>query len=99
VTFAPETGERVASGRTDSDGRFTLGTFSASDGAIIGKHRVSIKAHGPARDPKPGEGSGMPGDKVPGDPIIPTKYFAPDTSGLTHEVKRGRNFVELELKE
>jgi hypothetical protein len=99
VTFAPEDGGRVASGRTDANGRFTLGTFSTGDGAIIGKHRVSVRAHGPERDPKPGEGSGMPGDKVPGDALIPTKYFAAETSGLTYEVKHGSNHADLELKD
>jgi hypothetical protein len=55
---------------------------------------------GPDRPPKPGEtGSGMPGEMMPGDPTIPTKYFAPDTSGLTHEVKPGSKPIELELKD
>ena len=101
ISFTPVEGAtRAATGLTDSDGRFTLGTFSTSDGALPGNYRISIIARGPDRPPKPGEtGSGMPGEMMPGDPIIPTKYFAPDTSGLTHEVKPGSNQVELNLKD
>jgi hypothetical protein len=97
VTFTPGEGKRAATGRTDAAGRFTLGTFSINDGALVGKHRVSVMARGPDRPAKPGEGSGMPGETVPGDPIIPTKYFSPDSSGLAHEVVRGSNHVELSL--
>jgi len=99
VSFAPEGGGRVATGRTDASGRFTLGTFSIDDGAIVGKHRVSIVALGPDRPAKPGEGSGMPGETVRGEPRIPAKYFSPDTSGLVQEVKPGSNSVEIALKE
>jgi hypothetical protein len=101
VSFTPAQGAgRAAAGLTDDNGNFTLGTYSTSDGALPGSYRISIIAHGPDRPLKPGEvGSGMPGETMPGDPIIPTKYFAPDSSGLTHEVKPGRNHVELELKD
>jgi hypothetical protein len=61
---------------------------------------VSVIARGPERAPKPGESlTGMPGEMMPGEPSIPTKYFAPDTSGLTFEVKRGSNHAKLELKD
>ena len=100
VSFVPrDASSRAAAGLTDSNGRFTLGTFSTNDGAIIGKYKVGIIAHGPARPAKPGEGSGMPGETVPGPPTIPQKYFAPETSGLVHEVKPGSNTVELTLKD
>jgi hypothetical protein len=100
VSFVPSEGStRAAEGLTDGNGHFTLGTFAASDGAIIGKYKVGVIAHGPARPAKPGEGSGMPGETVPGPPTIPMKYFAPETSGLVQEVKPGRNIVELTLKD
>ncbi|TWT97638.1 hypothetical protein Pla108_17900 [Botrimarina colliarenosi] len=38
----PET--RAASGRLDSEGRFTLSCFEKNDGAIPGVHKVSITA-------------------------------------------------------
>lgn len=101
VSFWPVEGTgRAASGFTDSNGRFKLGTLSADDGAAPGQYRVSVIARGPDRPLKPGEvGSGMPGEKMPGDPIIPLKYFAPDSSGLTFEVKRGSNRADFELAE
>jgi hypothetical protein len=101
VSFTPAEGAaRAAAGLTDSNGYFTLGTFSTNDGALIGKYRISVIARGPDRPPKAGEtGSGMPGEMMPGDPVIPTKYFAPDSSGLTHEVKPGSNRVDLDLKD
>jgi hypothetical protein len=101
VSFTPTEGDsRAAEGLTDSDGRFTLRTFATNDGALPGKYRISVIARGPNRLPKAGEtGSGMPGEMMPGDPTIPLKYFTPDTSGLTHEVTRGSNRVDLELKD
>jgi len=101
VSFTPAEGAtRAAAAITDDSGYYTLGTFSIKDGAIPGKYRVSIIARGPDRPPKPGEtGSGMPGEMMPGDPAIPTKYFAPDSSGLTFEVKRGSNPANFDLKD
>jgi hypothetical protein len=100
VSFVPsDPSRRAAEGLTDTSGRFTLGTFSASDGAIVGKYKIGVIANGPPRPAKPGEGSGMPGETVPGEPSIPKKYFSPETSGLEHEVKSGRNSVELTLKD
>ena len=100
VSFVPsDASSRAAEGLTDASGRFTLGTFSPNDGAIVGKYKIGVIANGPARPAKPGEGSGMPGETVPGEPIVPTKYFSPETSGLEHEVKSGRNTVELTLKD
>jgi hypothetical protein len=99
VSFTPVEGDRrAATGLTDDDGRYTLETFAPGDGALVGHYRVSIIARGPDRPPRPGEmGSGMPGEMMPGDPVIPTKYFAPDSSGLTFEVKPGKNQADFEL--
>jgi len=99
VSFTPVEGTGLAaSGLTDSNGHYTLGTRSASDGAAPGKYRVAVIARGPERPAKPGEGSGMPDEKVPGDPVIPVKYFAPDSSGLTFEVKGGSNRFDIKLE-
>lgn len=99
VSFTPAEGtSRAATGLTDDNGYYKLGTFSSNDGALPGKYRVAIIARGPDRAPKPGEtGSGMPGEMMPGDPAIPVKYFAPDSSGLTFEVKKGSNTADFEL--
>lgn len=99
VSFTPAEGvSRAATGLTDDNGYYKLGTFSSNDGALPGKYRVAIIARGPDRPPKPGEtGSGMPGETMPGDPLIPVKYFAPDSSGLTFEVKKGSNAADFDL--
>jgi hypothetical protein len=41
VTFVP-TKSRPASGTTDAQGHFTLQTFSAGDGVVLGEHAVCI---------------------------------------------------------
>jgi len=99
VTFTPESaGGNPATGRTDTNGHYSLSTPPKGEGASPGKYKVHIIARGPDRPPKPGEtGSGMPGEMMPGDPIIPQKYFAPDSSGLTFEVKRGSNRANFDL--
>ena len=98
VTFTPLEGANPASGFTDASGRFTLQTYSNNDGALIGKHRVSIIARGPARPLRPGEiGSGMPGEMTPGEPVIPVKFFAPESSGLEREVTPGKNEMTIDI--
>ena len=98
VTFNPGSDARAATALTDADGRYTLGTYSISDGAVHGKHRVTIVARGAERPLKPGErGSGIPGEMMPGEPVIPKKYFTPETSGLEFEVVRGKNVCDLTL--
>jgi hypothetical protein len=102
VSFIPTSGEQIAMGITDPQGKFTLRTFELADGAIVGPHKVQIIARGPDRPLKPGEagGSGLPGEMVPGDPTIPTKYFDAQTSGLTFTVtKAGPNMPTFDLKD
>jgi hypothetical protein len=100
VSFTPAEGATpAANGITDEDGGFTLSTFGINDGALPGNYRVAVIARGPDRPPRPGEmGSGMPGEMMPGEAIIPTKYFARDSSGLTYEVKPGKNQADFDLK-
>ena len=99
VNFAPVAGGAIATGQTDASGKFQLGTMSINDGALVGKHKVSVVARGPNRPLRPGEvGSGMPGDTAPGDPLIPVKFFDPQSSGLEREVVRGANDIQLKLE-
>jgi hypothetical protein len=96
VRFVPGAG-RAAEGKIQSDGTFTLGTFGKSDGALVGKHQVVIIAYEPSRR----AGGGPPDFRVPSPkikPLVPMKYMAPGTSGLTFEVKPGTNHAELDLK-
>ena len=43
VTFYPEQG-RPSTGRIGDDGTYTLTTFDDGDGALLGKHRVTIRS-------------------------------------------------------
>lgn len=96
VVFAPDSGQRVATGKTNEEGWFELGTFGADDGAIIGPHRVTVISRAPVQ-----EGGGMPGSPTalkPTEAVIPEKYLAPETSGLTAEVTEdGENYFEFKL--
>lgn len=42
VTFTPSAGGRPGMGTTDSSGKFTLMTYEAGDGAVIGQHKVTV---------------------------------------------------------
>ena len=99
VTFTPDSSAgKPAAGRTDESGHYSLSTDTKGEGANPGKYKVHIIARGPERPPKPGEAiTGMPGEMMPGDPLIPQKYFAADSSGLTFEVKRGSNTANFDL--
>lgn len=43
VWFYPAVG-RPATGQIEADGRYTLGTFTRDDGALLGSHRVVIES-------------------------------------------------------
>ncbi len=86
VVFMPETpGLLPASGLTDASGRYELMSTAPGDGVAVGKHRVTVTARGLAKELAEGE---LPSQFFEdGPPLIPEKYFQPDTSGLTAEVK------------
>jgi hypothetical protein len=72
------------------NGEFQLGTNAASDGALVGIHKVAVIA----QEPSQGGPEGKPGKL-----LVPEKYTNPTSSGLTIEVKSGEtNTPTLELK-
>ena len=104
VGFTPAEGGRPATGTTDASGKFTLTTFEKGNGALPGRHTVTIsktKTTGAQGDPMAGQGGeqGAPagptlsGPMRPGQQtvewLIPQKYSNPKTSGLSCEVKSG----------
>lgn len=42
VAFIAEGAPRYGIARTDAEGRFILGTFQPGDGALVGRHRVTV---------------------------------------------------------
>lgn len=110
ITFHHETG-RPAVGEIGSDGTYTLTTFDAGDGALVGAHRVAIQATrvgtGSLAAPRSLEAElelsrkGAPGGKVlvagKVEWLVPEKFSRPDTSGLARTVGRGANEINFDL--
>lgn len=91
VMFIPSGGGPPATGEIQPDGSYSLKTYDPEDGAVVGKHAVTISAielatgspEDPASDPKL---------------LVPTKYSSSKMSGLTAEVSDGENAVDFELE-
>lgn len=97
VVFHPRDGisesRRVAAGTTDTKGRFRLTTVKPGDGAVAGQFFVTVEKT-TVVDPgavavPPDEFGAFPlgADPSTAKPLIPKKYFSPESSGLTAEVK------------
>jgi hypothetical protein len=76
-------------GKIQPDGSFKLS-------AAVGECQVTIEQREPGQpDPK----APPPGVLLPGKNLLPEKYAATHTSGLTFDVKPGTNKVDFDLKE
>lgn len=93
VQFVPAAG-RAASGKIGSDGTYTLGTFGASDGALIGPHKVAVIAYEAGSDSRPAYEIRNSTIKA----LVPQKYLAVGTSELAFDVKPGDNQADFDLK-
>ena len=96
VAFIPDSKGMVASGTTDSYGKFTLMTSKPGDGAMVGTYKVAISF---VPDGIP-EMPGLPGTEKPLPPSpIPVKYADGNTSGLTKTVEKdaSKNDFTFEL--
>jgi len=109
IKFDADGQERAAFGRTDDQGNYKLTTFGSNDGAVEGKHSVSITKYQPPQEsvaveadtespeyvpPGLNEGEKMPELKNE----IPDKYAKPETSGLVVMVNSdGENKLDFEL--
>ena len=91
VVFQPLSG-RIAKGVVE-DGKFTLGTYKTADGAVLGRHRVSVTA----RKALEGEEPGALGLPLFGPSLIPERYGDSASSGLAFEVTSGDNVFHIEL--
>jgi len=102
VMFQPEQG-RPAVATTGPDGSYRLTTFVAGDGALLGRHRVTIQATrvtGIAQ-PKSFEEEMRSVGKSTGtralEWLVPQKYSSLETTPLTAEVKPGENAINFDL--
>jgi hypothetical protein len=103
---------RAATGTTDAQGKYRLTTFEKDDGAMIGKHTVTIAQGGAtsgagmdAENPDDAAYGAAMGAAASGKPAaageeggIPVNYANPKTSGLEREVtKAGPNQFDFDL--
>jgi len=72
VTFTPSEGGRPGSGTTDSSGKFTLTTYEAGDGAVLGQHKVTVvkMAEGAADGAEPDQEGGDAEDEDDADAML-----------------------------
>ena len=95
-----------ASSETDGDGKYVLTTAGVGQGALLGKHSVTITKRGLSPGAIPGSPAvgheslpEMQAYMQPGPALIPKKYFSPVTSTLEVEVKSGNNTHNFDLKD
>ena len=97
ISFIPEKpGTIPATATTDENGRYVLGTYGANDGAPVGACRVAISLTGespPLPEHLAKAEAAAETLRMPGKPLIPKKYFSPDTSKLQVEVLAGEDNV------
>ncbi len=86
ILFLPDEG-RSAFGDIDR-GKYTLTTYKPGDGALIGTHHIIVQSD-VLSDPHDAFS-----DRTP---LIPERYGKAETSGLTAEVKPGRNQLDFDL--
>ncbi len=79
VMFQPDQGQ-AAVGDVQPDGSFKLSSYGPNDGAVPGKHKVSVSCYEGQRSGKTGGGDSL------GKLLIPLKYTRFGSSGLTAEV-------------
>src|SRR5262245_53617090 len=99
VTFEAK-GVRPATGKIVNGEIVEVTTYDPGDGAPVGEHRVAVTANaepGPAVVANPGDAKAPKGDYMSGKSLIPSAYNDPGTSGLTAEIKKGENTVEVKL--
>ena len=91
ILYMPEGDKPSATSEIKPDGTYVLTTYTANDGAVLGKHTILITAIEDQSDRLPEDRSPTPGL------LIPERYNNFGTSGLTADVKAGDNVFDFEL--
>lgn len=100
VMLEPVGGGVPARGSTGGDGSFTLSTFGRDDGALVGRHRVSVSkfvVEGVAANELGLEAAPAPAGLQP-KAALPARYADAKTSGLEATVEAGGTKVEFALE-
>src|SRR5262249_31936680 len=87
ITFHPEKEGNTGQAASDPDGSYVLNTYGTQDGAVVGRHTVTVERYLPPMPTQPG--GKLPSAKA----SVPKKYTRPETSPLKVEVKPGKNNV------
>lgn len=101
VTFSNAEANIAAYGQSGADGRFKLTTFERGDGAVPGKHQVSVRKVRIIDPNPPGFNPFTDGEAKPVKEVwlIPKHYASLRTSKLTADVaEEGENDIVLELE-
>jgi hypothetical protein len=104
VAFQGEEGTKLATGRTDAEGRFELTTYEPGDGAVPGKHHASVTKI-TAPPPVSGGGSTMEDALAAGNKTqqavakneLPEQYADPMRAQLEFTVTSGTNDFKIDL--
>ena len=101
IYFTPEKGSaRAAESPLDASGTYRLGTFDVGDGAYPGRYQVSIVSRGEDKEKPAGKKAKAVMDEDmqgTGEPLIPKKYFSPETSRLNADVPEGGGAFDFDL--
>lgn len=93
---------RVAYGTLDAEGRYRLGTYAQSDGAVLGNYHVTVEVReASAADEAAAKAAMERGVTAPprAKSSIPRRYADPNTAGLSAHVVAGANTINFDLKE
>jgi len=92
VTFHPEGEGNPAFGEIGADGTFSLTTYKPNDGAVLGKHIVTVEVFGgTAQPPLPGTEGKLS--------TVPKRYANHKESPLRFEVRKGQNTAAFPLNQ
>jgi hypothetical protein len=100
IMLEPVSGGVPARGSTGGDGSFTLSTFGRDDGALVGRHRVSVSkfvVEAVAANELGLEAAPAPAGLQP-KASLPARYADAKTSGLEATVEAGGTKVEFALE-
>jgi hypothetical protein len=97
LLFVPEGGGPSAQGKIQPDGTYRLGTYTETDGAILGSHKVMITVFD-----LPGGTFGLPEDAIDAsvglESVIPERYGDLEKSGLRAKVQPGVSTIDFTLE-
>ena len=108
IQFWPQEG-RPARGTIRPDGTYELSSFDEGDGAVLGRHSVTVEAtRVTGRAPavrsteeeiayysQSGKARVVAAEV---EQLVPERYSRRETSGLTAEVRRGENRLDFDLR-